>query len=424
MNPSITGTLRRVPSLAAGGLLVLGLMAGAVDAATPELTGSLRAGLWTGTRDLDGDGPILTPGLWLKAVAKLDSGDTFTGEGWVQGKSDFSSLATRADVTELYWKRRTAAWDFSAGRQTLVWGRADAVNPTDSIGRRDYRLLTPDDTDQRSGSFALGARYRLDEERSVQALYVPEFRGDRIPLRSAPGQRVTSIDPPYRNQLGLKYERTSERIDYSLSYFDGYDRLPDLAIRSVGAAGLELSLSHHPVRVLGADLSFSRGGTVFKGELAWSRRHDDGGYDGFFRKRSQWTLVFGGERNLPDSTNLNLQWLVQWIPDFRDPASAPDALSRAVAATQSAINNQDRRVNHGVSFRLGRSWRNDTWSGEVAGLYSLSNGGSRLRAQLKHSLDDHWRLSFGLDLYNGQDTTVFGQLERNSTAYLELRRVF
>lgn len=54
-------------------------------------------------------------------------------------------------------------WDqtfyLDVGRQIVVWGRADGINPTDNLSPRDYTRLVPDETDQRLGNDAIKLTY-------------------------------------------------------------------------------------------------------------------------------------------------------------------------------------------------------------------------------------------------------------------------
>lgn len=416
-----------------GWLLAATVACGAPRAALAQdgpvkLGGSLRAALWSHSRMLDGAGPVGSAALWLDGVVRLGADTSVVAGGFAvaQRVSMDDGGGRRTDdgqLRELFWKTRMGPLDLRVGRQVIVWGRADALNPTDSIGRRDYTRLATDDADQRDGADAVLASYEMGPDYRLQAVWLARFRGDIIPLGQQPMQTISFVAPERRRQYALKFDHSGS-VDWSLSYFDGIDRMPDLSLAGVGADGVALRLTHHPVRVLGADFSTSVGEQVWRGEIGWSERSRDQAQAGFFRKRSQLLLVLGGERNVGETGNVNVQLFAQHVPGYRDPAELGGPLLSAVATLQDAINNQGVRRQYGLTWRLARSWMNDTWQGEVSGMGSWTTHATYVRAQLRHAIDDWWRVNLGADRYRGPQDTLFGVLRRNSTAWVEVRRVF
>jgi hypothetical protein len=401
-------------------------LAAAQSESTPELVASARFGLWSHSRDLDGVGPVPTASVWVRGTQRVSKESSVVGDAWLALADRLKGSSNQqSSVRELFWRSRYGDLDIRLGRQLIAWGRADAINPTDSLGVRNYTRLTPDDNDQREGSDALSVTWYPSDAYSLRTLWQPLFRGDFVPLPAQPMQGVSRLDPKRKATYGLKLDSTGAgSVDWSLSYFDGYDRMPDLGIVDIGAEGVQTSLSHHRVQTFGADLSATLEGFVLRAETAWSQRDPDKDGDAFFRKRSQLLLVLGGDKNIGDFGNVNLQFFGQWIPSYRRPNELGDPVSVAVATLQNAINNQPAKAQYGISLRLSKSWLNETWQGEVSGLYSFTTHGHVIRASLKHAVDDRWRLNLGMERYQGADDTFFGLLRRNSNAYVELRYLF
>lgn len=407
--------------------LLVCLMSCAAAHSSPSLdiAGSVRASIWSQSRTLDDVGPISTASLWLQAAVHLADDKTILADGWTQEAGGSGSVRDQeAHLRELFFKARIGDVDLRLGRQLIVWGRADAINPTDSIGSRNFTYLTVDDDDQREGSDAVAASYAMTSEYSLQAVWLPCFRGDVIPFRPQPMQAVTTVAPDRRSQYAVKLDRSGGNVDWSLSYFDGYDRMPDLSLSGVGARRVNTTLSNNAVRVLGADFSSTFQGVVSRGEIAWSQRDRDVTVGGFFRKRSQLLAVIGGDKTFDGSMNINLQLFGQWVPDYRSPEQLVNPIEREVAIAQAAINNQSGKSQFGMTSRLAKSWMNDTWQAELYVVYSITTHGTYVRGQVKRAINDKWRFIAGLDRYRGNDDTVFGQLRHNSTAYAELRYVF
>ena len=411
------------PLLRAGACILLCAASAQAQASDPgvQLNGSWRAALWSGTRMLDQDGPVPTGAVWLHAVAPVSGENSIVADAFAQADGE-GGRTTK--LRELFWKARFGQLDLRVGRQLIVWGRADALNPTDSIGGRDYTRLVSDDTDQRDGADAVLATYAIGTQYRAHMVLLPRALSDVIPLGRQPMQSVSIEAPEHRLQYALKLDHDGGSVDWSLSYFNGIDRMPDLSLVGVSAAGVATHLSNHRVQVLGGDFSTTIGGQVVRGEMAWSQRARDDSPNGFFRKRSQLLLLLGGDRNVGEAANVNLQLFVQRVPDYRAPSELGDPLRTAVATLQGAINNQSVRQQYGVTYRLAQSWSNESWQGELSGMVSLTTHATYARAQLRHAIDDRWRLNMGVERYRGEADTLFGQLRRNSTAYVELRNVF
>lgn len=425
--------------IAAGVLLLACSAAGQAGAAGEpfapafDIAGSTRLGAWARSRDLDRAGPVGIASVWVRARALLEPSQSIVVDAWGQrstGRADDED--GRGGVRELYLKARLGEnVELTAGRQIIAWGRADGLNPTDFFGRRDFTRLTFDDADQRDGVDALAVTWSLGDAWSVQAVWLPRLRGDEIPLAPAPGQRVTIADPPRRPGGALKLDRSGGGpVDWSVSYADGTDRMPDLGFGGIDPGGLRAVLSHHEVRTLGADFSAGVGPAVLRGEVAWSQRDvgegegEGEGDESFFRKRSQLMAVLGADGPLYDAWTGSMQLFAQWVPDHRSPDTLADPAAAAVARMQAAINNQPGPTQWGLGFRLARSWRNDTWRTEFTGLRSFTTSASFLRARVEVALDDRWQARFGADRYRGDPRTVFGQLRANSTVQAELRLLF
>jgi hypothetical protein len=412
--------------IGAGAIVMAAAMAPQARAQTPQVdvTGSVRASLWSGSRDLDDAGPVPAVDLWVRGTAKFGDNQSLVADGWLQASDRRSVRNQQARLRELFWKARLGDVDLRIGRQLIVWGRADGINPTDSIGRRHFTQLTTEDADQREGADGVSATYTINERYSLQGVWVPRFRSDVIPFSVGPMQTLNRVKPASRSQFAVKLDHTGGDVDWSVSYFSGYDRMPDLSIGELSASGIRLDLSSHRVQVLGADFSTNVGDYVVRGEVAWSQRDKDNTASGFFRKRSQLMLVLGGDRNFGDSLNVNLQLFGQWVPDQQDPGQLADMIPRSVAVVQAAINNQSEKFQYGVTYRIAKSWNNDTWQAELSGVHSLTTHGNYVRGSLKHAINDNWRVHVGFENYRGAPETVFGQLRKNSAAYAEVRYVF
>ncbi|HEY5599276.1 MAG TPA: hypothetical protein VIK48_01185, partial [Candidatus Manganitrophaceae bacterium] len=240
------------------------------------LNGSIRGGFWSSSRMLDGKRDVGAGSLWLKGAQNLGPNSSLHFDGWVGRLFDESDIDSR--LREGYIDIGAGPIDLRIGQQIIVWGRADRINPTDNLTPRDFTLLVPDDDDQRLGTLALKGTYFIGQT-SITAIWLPHFKPNRIPLRppSPPlvfnEKRPDGIDP----QGAFKIDRTGGVVDWSLSYFHGFDLFPDMAMDLSNLPSVHLVLESHEIDVIGADAAATVGRFGFRGEAAYTFTEDRGG---------------------------------------------------------------------------------------------------------------------------------------------------
>lgn len=398
-----------------------------------DLTLSLRSDVWSGTRTLDDERGVARASAWARARLDLGASGTLVADGWLAAQHPRAEGQPTGRLRELFWQGSAGPLRWKLGRQMMVWGRADGLNPTDQLSPRDFTLLVPTDNDQRRGNTA--ARMDLDVGAgTLTALWAPRGAGHTVPLQATPGVQFDTERSPRRDQWALKLDLAGEGIDGSVSAFSGTDPWPDLRLdtEALGTTpGVHVALRQAPLRMLGADISLTRGTAVWRAEAAWLR--SGGGPDDFGRKRDRLWLVAGGEWPLAEGITLGLQASVQHLRGFRSPdtiAAAPGtgaagdavaALAREVAWRQAALNNQTTRNQQGLVGRLAGRWLNDRLLGEVSAVWL--NGPSSLlwRSRMSWSVDDRLVIEAGTDHYSGPARSLWGQLRDDRVAFVQAR---
>jgi hypothetical protein len=389
------------------------------------ISGSVRAAYWTSTRNLDPETHLASGMFWIKSARRVSSRFSFLVEGWTALHGPGDSDAT-GELREAFVDLRLRQLDVRAGRQIIAWGRADGINPTDNLTGEDLRLLAPGDDDRRLGATAIRASYYARGV-SMTGLWLPEFRANRFPLPPTRGFTLVHDAPEWPgNQWALRVEQTGRAVDWSVSYFRGRDLTPDLRVRNdevIADRETAIVLSHHPVRVLGADMATTVGRIGLRAEGAYVDTEDRAGRDPFTKNPFLFVVV-GGDRTFREYLNLNVQYLFRFV---RDHPTIPEDLSAAefeVATLQGIVNNQTTHVQHGGSFRISHKWLRETLEGECAAAALLSPDGIVVRPKVTYALTDRWKLLAGAELYRGESASVFGMLRPNSTGYMEARWSF
>jgi hypothetical protein len=380
---------------------------------------SLRTDVWSGSSQLDDTGAVGQGSVWGETKLKLSEQISFVGSAWARAQTPSDPDVPAGRLRELYWRYRGDVVDVKLGRQMVVWGRADGLNPTDNLSPRDFTLLAPEDGDLRYGNEA--AQVSVTSSVGVlTGLYFPSAASHTIALAPQQGVNYQVSEPPRTSQWGMKWDGSSEGVDGSISYFDGVDPMPDINYAGVAPTGLNIAVRNHAARYLGADISLVSNGVVWRAEAAWMQTQSAGRQD-FTHKKPQFWLVGGAEWSLASSTTLGIQGTFQQVMNFESPDTLVDPLQREVAWRQAATSSQTAEYQTGMTWRLATRWRNDTVTTEVNGVLVFTSQSGLWRTKLDFALDDHWSLQGGTVYYFGPERSFFGQLHKNQLIYVQLR---
>lgn len=387
-----------------------------------NINGSLRGSYWNVSNNPAGRNDLGVAEFWLKAAPHLGDSATLMLEGWVRTPNALHSAATQGVLREGYVGFSSGAADFRIGKQIIAWGRADQLNPTDNLSPRDNTLFIPEPDDQRQGAVAAKGTYNFPEKFSglaATAIWLPRFRPNKQPIAPAAGF-VFNESVPGGNQFALKLEQTGQAIDWSLSYFRGFDLNPDIAALP---GALNLSLQHHRIRVLGADAAAVMGRYGLRAEAAYTWTDDAAGIDPFVKNPFFYGVV-GADRTFFEYLNINLQYFMRQISGFSDPNITANPLTRAIAVQQGIFSNQQDKFQQGMSLRISDKWLNETLEAELAAVYNFTHRDYMLRPKLGYAFNDHWKGSAGAILFRGNDSTFFGLLQDRSAMFGDLRYSF
>jgi hypothetical protein len=377
------------------------------------VTGAVRAGYWSSTRNLDAEQHLGAGMLWLKTSRRLSERMSFLAEGWTSLRGPADNGDATGELREAFVDLRFGRLDVRAGRQIIAWGRADGVNPTDNLSGQDLTLLVPDDTDRRLGTTAVRASYYLGDV-SVAGVWLPEFRGHEFALPAPPGVLFArDVERWPGNQWALRVEQTGRAVDWSVSYFDGKDLAPDLGVAASDESAPVIRLSHHRVRVFGGDMTANLGRWGLRAEGAFVETGDPDGRDPSIKNPFVFAVA-GADRTFGGLLNLNVQYLYRHVRH-------QDGRSSSI---QDVLNSQTQGVQHGASFRIAYKWLHETLEAECAAVAYGGPRGGALRPKVAYALTDSWKVLAGAEVLRGQSSSIFGLLDANSTGYAELRWSF
>ncbi len=392
--------------------------------ARANVSGSVRGSAWDVPSNPAGARKFGIAETWLKAAPHI--GDTtVVMEGWARdtdvNHTNQGAGQTSGMLREGYLSFGAGDADFRIGKQIIVWGRADQINPTDNLTPRDYTLYIPDTDDQRFGAMAVRGTYNFSGL-ALTGIWLPYFRPGKLPLPPLPGVAYSETVPG-GSEFAFKLEQTGGAVDWSVSYFHGFDQNPDISVGALTPGGLVLSLQHHRIRVLGADAATTAGRFGLRAEMAYTWTDDGAGLDPFVKNPFFYGVV-GGDRTFFDYLNINLQYFVRVVSNYSDPNAVVDPLLRTVAIQQAVVSNQLDRMQQGMSLRIADKWLNETLEAELAGVANFTRHDFMLRPRLAYAFDDHWKGTLGAYVYRGGTNTFFGLLKDRTGGFVELRYSF
>lgn len=383
--------------------------------------GECRAGYWSSNRNLDDENDIAKTTCFVNWRESLSS-FLRVGLGGRLGWAD-SGTADRVQgqLREGYLDADSGPWTVRLGRQIIAWGRADRINPTDSLSPRDFTLLVPEVEEERIGINAVLGTYQFNGGPSLSMVVVPRFEAHKIPEGSLP-QRLIRASKPDSTEWAVKLDRTGEDFDWSVSYYDGFDRFARYFAQPLGSGTFVFRSTYERARILGADFATNAGSWAIRGEASASKVSPDCGACGL-GDRDIYRLVLGVDRDFADTANINFQVFVSRRSDYHNPRSvAPD--QRRLAEALDRLNFEFSKQDVGVTFRLSDNFLNDRWKLEFGAIMDLEGNSGLLRPRTTFAFSDSLKLRAGIDIFYGKEQSSLGSLKKNQVALCELALVF
>ena len=368
--------------------------------------------------------------------------------------------ATVIDLREAYANVYLGPLDFRLGQQIIVWGRADALNPTNNLTPVDFRIRSPLEDDIRRGNIGARAFLRLPAPFRLEGVWMPVYLATELPDVGLP-QFVSFGSPKYpapdlRNGLGagrLHVEHAA--FEASVSYLYGYAPLPGLTLSSLtfdpATPSVVVARTAYNQHVVGADFSTAVGDIMtIRGEGAFRRPVDyrDRAYAA--RPDVQWAV--GADHNF-GSLSVIAQYLGRYVFDWAkergpgmqldpavlkmnpDPTANPDiafwrdaattAIDAQLAKTSQILFSQTARWQHLATLRLEWLFAHEALSLSSLALFNFTTHELLLTPRIGYRLNDTATLYAGAQIFLGPDDTLFGLVDQElSAGYLELRAAF
>lgn len=370
---------------------------------------------------------FVKPAPWIQFAAGLDfraNSHDQVDDRWRLDLDDRGARRPRLSLRRLSATFTRGAFTVDAGKQFIRWGKADIINPTDRFAPRDF--LNVVDTEFLAVTGVRAVAQHGSE--TFDAVWLPRFTPSRVPLLD---QRWTAVSGAAAGtplidagsvlhegaQTGLRWGHTGAGFEYSLSFFNGFNHLPnidptttdnvelaELAGRpgpadSAAPALIVVRRSYPAIRSYGADAALPTPWFTIKGEAAYftSTTPLTDEYVLYVvqleRQTGEWLIVAGyaGEAITAKRSRLGF---------------APDrGMTRSIVARASYTIDPRRSLAFETAVRQ-----------NGAGVYA--------KAEYSQARGQHWRATVTAVGIAGEPDDFLGQYRRNSHLTAALRYSF
>jgi hypothetical protein len=365
---------------------------------------------------------------------------------------------TFVDLREAYVNAYLGPVDLKLGQQIIVWGRADALNPTNNLTPVDFRIRSPLEDDIRLGNVGARGFLRMGVVR-LEGVWIPTYLATELPTIVLP--QVVSFGPPtfpspdLRNGLGAgRLHLELPAFEMSVSYLRGYAPLPGLTLQSLRFDPVNpavfISRTAYDQQVVGLDFSTAIGELLtLRGEAAYRRPFDYKNRP--YAARPDLQYVLGADHNF-GSLSIIVQYLGRYVFDWQrepgtqmdinqasgvlkmnpDPAVNPnieayrEMATNIVNAELAQINqilfSQTAKVQHVATLRFEWLLAHETLSISSLCLFNFTTQEWLVTPRIGYHLSDAMTAYVGAQVFAGPTDTLFGLIDQQlSAGYAELR---
>ena len=374
--------------------------------------GECRLGYWSSSRNLDHTQDI-TQGLcfsnWKPSISDSVSFG-FSVQGHISNKRD--TTGDKARLREGYVDIGSDDWSLRLGRQLIAWGRADRINPTDYFSPRNFTLLVPEDDEQRRGIDAALVQYHLNDSNRL-SLVIARFEPHRMPQGLLPAGIVRSAEPDDA-EVAVKYDHIGNFLDWSISYYDGYDRFPRYRLFQNVNELPRIHADYESLNTWGFDAAAAAGSWTLRTELTHSKQERAQTGDEISITRA----IVGIDHDFLDTANIN----VQWFSNHREHTT-----KMPIAVYQEGLDRLNSEFgfhDQGVTLRLSNRFFNEQLKVELASILDTQKHSYVIRPRITYAVNDQIKITMGADIFSGIEQSYFGIRENNDLRFIELNIVF
>ena len=356
------------------------------------------------------DDVFVKPASWVQFAGGVDlraNSHDQVEDSWRVDISDRGTLRPRLSVRRLSATFTRGPVTIDAGKQFIRWGKTDILTPTDRFAPRDFINVV--DTELLGVTGVRGVVQAGAE--TFEGVWLPRLTPSRTPLvdqrwtvvpEAAAG--LTLVDAgaifPDGAQAGVRWGHVGAGFEYSLSFFNGFNHLPNIEAAAIPASPVvELTRTYPAIRTYGGDAAVPTRWFTLKSEAAYFTTSSIGTDEYVLyvlqleRQTGEWVIVAGYAGEVVTLRRSTL--------DF-----APDrGLTKSIVAR--------------ASYTIG-----PTRSAAFESAIRQNGDGAYAKAEYSQARGNHWRATVSGVLIRGEPDDFLGQYRLNSYVKAALRYSF
>jgi hypothetical protein len=302
---------------------------------------------------------------------------------------------------------------------------------------------SPDREDMDMGNLLASVDYYPWEKVNLEAVVVPYYRSsvliiDPIPLPDyvSINQLPSLVTEKEMVSYGLKVDFHLKLFDWSLSWFEGYDPMPGVALtgfnldltQPIPVPYTELSVKPYKNRVLGIDFETAIGALGIRGEAAWSDPELSYKTNEYvpmpevkWAAGVDWSTGiwrFTGEysgKYIADFTPATVEPVIGTETDFSQLAALlaipgfnlEDYIKLQVGAFNRLYNNQLKELYHSIGLRVEAEMIYGKLLPSVFSLYNFTSRDLLIIPEIRIKPADGLAIIIGAEIYSGREGSLY-----------------
>jgi hypothetical protein len=328
---------------------------------------------------------------------------------------------TTIQFREAYLEYTGEKLGFKAGRQIIIWGKADGLRITDVISPMDLTEFLAQDYDDIRMPVNGIALSKFSNKWDLDLVCVPIFESYILPGENNPwgtdfaelGLVEDEANTPEFNlsnmEYGGKLSFYLSGIDFDISALNTWNKAPVYCYYiNDSTDAMHIRPEHHRLGFIGIGFSKSLSAFIIRGESAFY-------FDKKFTPKPE-----NYEVGLLESNSINYLLGVDWYPG--NEWTITGQFSDEYILDYS---NENARDEHTYISTLGISKKilHSTFTLSTFGYIGLNKGDFFNRTSADYSLSDNIHVMIGYDWFHG-DSGVFGRYNKNSQVWVKAKFSF
>ena len=347
--------------------------------------------------------------------------------------------------------------DIRIGKQQVVWGTADGVKILDVVNPFDMREFNLEwtrklDADSRIPLWMLKLEYAPTVNGTLQFLFIPDFEpnfmapayapyavraknageerlntlrnlGARVNIHNKkPGQSIENA------RIGVRWLDVIKGFEYTLNYLHGYDLSISryfMGIKPLGVPFFPGSVAYFEDRYAQTELfgcSFSKAltagffrGLNIRGEFAYIKNHTNGygtkDNQVDVGKVDQYNYVLGFDKYYWTNWLFSFQLIQYWLERKKEHGY------QYLFGPTSDILDQCETI---LSLKVSTDFMHERLKPDVLIGWGDDNDW-QVNPRIEYELRDYLTLAWGMHIFNGHSSQLYGEFNNRDTTYLEVK---